>query len=266
MRKLWPLLLMLPVLVCLVLVSSMAAQSLGKNQQRLAAEEVVSFDSQTPVSWLQQFVPDWRPFWDDSRNWTTDFGPAYRDTVLNPSNFLACSPQFALCFHSGPDPYPCHMSPDGRWADCLCTVGNTTNYTLITAILNHDVYVATANTCNADGSRCTQPDQAPVCQYIAGGALNPGADVISTYDHDSVQELIKAVFQGKAGLTKCSKAPYASCMTAPCKLNNNGTANCKCPVFTGEFQLTGKDAQCALGGDLIPSASYNPGIPVKPNN
>ena len=158
------------------------------------------------------------------------------------------------------------MSPDGRWADCVCTVGNATNYTLITAILNHDVYAATASACNADGSRCTQPDQAPVCKYIAGGALNPGADVISTYDHDSVQELIKAVFQGKAGLTKCPKAPYASCMTAPCKLNNNGTADCKCPVFYGEFQLTGKDAQCSLGGDLIPSASYNPGIPVKSHN
>ena len=67
MRKLWSLpAVMLPVLAGFVLVSSMAAQSVVKNQQLLAAEEVVSFDSQTPVSWLQQFVPDWRPFWDDS--------------------------------------------------------------------------------------------------------------------------------------------------------------------------------------------------------
>jgi hypothetical protein len=124
------------------------------------------------------------------------------------------------------------------------------------------VYSATVNTCGADGSLCTQPDQAPVCQYISGGALIPGADVISTYDHDSLEEILKAVFEHKAGLTKCPKGPYAGCMTAPCRLNSDGTANCKCPVFYGEFQLTGKGAQCSLGGDLIPSASYNPSVPI----
>ena len=64
-----------------------------------------------------------------------------------------------------------------------------------------------------------------------GGALIPGANIISTYDHDSLEEIIKAIFEHKAGLKKCPKGPYAACMTAPCKLNNNGTANCKCPVF-----------------------------------
>ena len=127
------------------------------------------------------------------------------------------------------------------------------------------MYNATVSTCGADGALCTQTDQAPVCKYISGGALIPGADVISTYDHDSLEEIIQAVFQHKAGLVRCPKGPYAGCMTAPCKLNDNGTANCKCPVFYGEFQLTGKDAQCSLGGDLIPSASYNPAVPKASN-
>jgi len=256
----------LPVLFVLTGVNPMPAQSAAKDQPRLVAEDDAAFDTEFPVSWLQQFVPDWRPFWDDSKNWTTNYGPAYRDTVLNITNFLACSPQFALCFHSGPPPYPCHISPDGRSANCLCPVQTATNYTLITAILNYSVYTATVNACRADGARCTQTDQAPVCKYLSGGALIPGAEVISTYDHDSLEEIIKAIFQHKAGLKKCRKGPYAACMTAPCKLNDNGTANCKCPVFYGEFQLTGKDAQCSLGGDLIPSASYNPGEPVNTGN
>jgi hypothetical protein len=251
--------LVLPVLAALAVVNPMSAQLAVKDQPPLAVEPDSASATQTPVKWLQQFVPDWRPFWDDSKNWTTNYGPAYRDTTLNITNFLACSPQFALCFHSGPDPYPCHISPDGRSADCLCTVGTSTNYTLITAILNRDVYDATVNVCKADGRKCTQTDQAPVCQYLTGGALIPGADVISTYDHDTLQEIIKAVFEGNAGLKHCPKGPYAGCMTAPCKLNSNGTANCKCPVFYGEFQLTGSNAKCSLGGDLIPSASYNPG-------
>jgi hypothetical protein len=247
------------VLAALTVVNPMSAQSVVKDQQPLASEEGATPDAQSPVRWLQQFVPDWRPFWDDSKNWTTNYGPAYRTTVLNMTNFLACSSQFALCFHSGPDPYPCHISPDGRSADCLCTVGNSTNYTLITAILNHDVYEATVSACKADGRKCNQMNPAPVCQYLPGGALIPGADVISTYDPESLQEIIKAVFEGNAGLKHCPKGPYAGCMTAPCKLNTNGTANCKCPVFYGEFQLTGNNAKCSLGGDLIPSASYNPG-------
>ena len=264
-RLLSLLVFVLPVLAALAVVNPMAAQSVGKNQPRLAAEDDAAFDTQFPVSWLQQFVPDWRPFWDNSKNWTTTYGPAYRDTVLTPSNFLACSPQFALCFHSGPEPNPCHISPDGRSANCLCKVGTSTNYTLMTAILNYSVYTDTVSMCGPDGSLCTQTDQAPVCKYLSGGALIPGADVISTYDHDSLEEIIKAVFEHKVGLVKCPKGPYAGCMTAPCQLNGDGTANCKCPVFYGEFQLTGADAKCSLGGDLIPSASYNPAVP-KPNN
>ena len=61
-----------------------------------------------PLNWKQQFVPDSRLFWDNSLNWTTNYGPAYRDTIQAPSEMLACSTQFALCFHSGAEPYPLH--------------------------------------------------------------------------------------------------------------------------------------------------------------
>lgn len=56
-------------------------------------------------------------------------------------------------------------------------------------------------------------------------------------------------------------------MTAPCELNSDGsTANCKCPVFYGKFQLIGHNAQCSLGGDLVPSASYIPLLDSHPND
>ena len=45
------------------------------------------------------FVPNSQEFWDFSKNWTTNYGPAYRDVVVEArSNFLACTSQFALCF------------------------------------------------------------------------------------------------------------------------------------------------------------------------
>src|SRR5262245_21136110 len=65
------------------------------------------------------FVPDSLEFWDFSKNWTTNYGPAYRDVVLDArTNFLACTSQFALCFHSGPPPLPCKLTEDGRFANC----------------------------------------------------------------------------------------------------------------------------------------------------
>src|SRR5271155_5146492 len=43
------------------------------------------------------FVPNSQEFWDSSKNWPTNFGPAYRDTVTALSNFLPCTGKFALC-------------------------------------------------------------------------------------------------------------------------------------------------------------------------
>ena len=238
------------VLLGFTLAGPMAAQSHSQPQIASGAQSY-------PVDWIQQFVPDSPAFWDNSANWTSNYGPAYRDTLQSPSQMLACSPQFALCFHSGPEPYPCHLSPDGRSANCKCMVLTKTNYALLTAILNYPVYLDTIALCGADGSLCAGVDQAPVCNYLKDGALIPGADVISTFDPDSHDSIVKAL-KGQQAVTVCPKAPYAACMTAPCQLNSDGTANCKCPVFNGKFQLVGAGAQCSLGGDLVPSAAYMP--------
>lgn len=92
----------LAVLVGYGLTSPLAAQSFSSHSQAAPGSGYWS----DPANWLQQFVPDNQLFWDNSKNWPTNYGPAYRDTVGMPSQMLACSEQYALCFHSGPDPYP----------------------------------------------------------------------------------------------------------------------------------------------------------------
>jgi hypothetical protein len=210
------------------------------------------------------FVPNSQSFWDFSKNWTTNYGPAYRDTVLEPSNFLECTGRFALCFHSGAEPLPCKLTKDGRFANCTCTVQDSENYVLITSILNYPVYLDTIDMCGPDGADCRNildreiTQVAPVCEFLRKGRLIPGAQVISTYDPDSSNAIKDAIPPPGVELTNCN-GPFAGCMTAPCKLNKDGTtAQCLCPVFYGNFQLVGEDAQCSLGDDLVPSASYNP--------
>jgi hypothetical protein len=105
------------------------------------------------------------------------------------------------------------------------------------------------------GRKCLKVGSAPVCKALPDGKLIPGADVISTFAPSDISELEDSF----ASDPTCAKAPYAACMSAPCKLNSDGnTASCKCPVFYGRFQLTGSDAQCSLGNNLVPSASYSP--------
>jgi len=231
----------------------------------LWAVTAVSQDAGGVPRGTSPFVPNSQSFWDFSKNWTTNYGPAYRDTVLRGSNFLPCTGQFALCFHSGPEPLPCKMTKDGGFANCTCTVQDGINYVLITSILNHPVYLDTINACGADGANCQIPDTAPVCEYLRNGNLIPGAQVISTYDPDTNKSIQDEIINPSNLLMNCPSdpsappLPFAGCMTAPCKLNKDGTtAQCLCPVFYGNFQLVGEDAQCALGGDLVPSASYNP--------
>jgi|SRR5580658_6420724 hypothetical protein len=214
-----------------------------------------------------QFFPNVQTFWDFSKNWTSNYGPAYRDTVEVPDQLVPCSSQFALCFHSGAQPYPCTLSLDGRSAQCKCTVATETNYTLINAILNYPVYLSTLQACGTDGSNCTTTGSAPVCGFLNGGKLIPGADVISTFDPGTHSDILAAIAEGPSAVTTCNKAPYAACMTAPCQLNKGGsTATCKCPVFYGRFELVGVGAQCSLGGRLVPSASYIPELDDNPNN
>ena len=206
------------------------------------------------------FVPTSQEFWDFSKHWPTNFGPAYRDTVLVPPGFLPCTGKYALCFNSGPEPLPCELTEDGRFADCKCTVQRGLNFVLITGILNYDVYQETVRKCGVDGSGCSGVDTAPVCKAIREGRLIPGADVISTFDPGSKSGLVKLQTNapGKPGMTVCPKAPYAGCMTAPCKTSESGYAECSCPIFWGIFQLSQANAKCDLGDDLVWSAAYDP--------
>lgn len=211
------------------------------------------------------FVPNKPSFWNDSANWTTNYGPAFRDTVLGQSYMVPCTQQYALCFHSGADPLPCDLTPNGKYANCTCTVATSTSYVLITAILNWNVYQDTISTCGADGSQCSTPDSAPVCAELNKGKLIPGSKVISTFDPDSRQEIIDAIASGSGSVTQCDGA-YAACMTAGCKLKKDGNAVCNCPVFHGRFQLIGTDNTCELGGNLVQSAGYTPALdPNLPN-
>src|SRR5271168_1020219 len=133
----------------------------------------------------KHFVPNSQSFWDNSKNWTTNFGPAYRDTVEIPTNFLPCTGQYALCAESGPEPLPCKIDPSGRFAKCKCTLQNGANFVQIGGILNAKVYQDTVNVCGADGSNCAgQPNKAPVCAAMQNGTLIPGADVISDFSSD----------------------------------------------------------------------------------
>src|SRR5262245_61621157 len=176
----------------------------------------------------QSMVPNDLKFWDNSANWTTDYGPAYRDTMEHPDNLVPCSGQFALCFTSGAEPLPCELSKDGRSANCTCTAHTGTNYVLISAILNYEVWLDTVNTCHSDGSLCGATDSAPVCAAIKSGKLIKGADLISTFDTQAQASLVQA-HNGVTPPLVCAKAPYAACMTAPCKQKKGQDPVCNCP-------------------------------------
>lgn len=220
------------------------------------------------------FVPNSFQFWDNPRNWTTIFGPAYADIVLIPPNFLPCrGGPFALCYYSGPSPETCELTTDGRFANCKCFEIPYGKYFVdINAILNHEVYLKTVKQCGKEGRNCPQDNDAPVCQYINQNKLIPGADLISTFSFACVPEL-------GIGSTSCATKPfttYAGCMTAPCKRSDTeGIVNCLCPTFTGPYQVGQDDQSCTLGGDLVWSAAFSPlqeqaqgekTFPIPPNN
>jgi hypothetical protein len=214
------------------------------------------------------FLPDSQEFWDFSENWTTYYGPAYRDTVLEHSEFAPCDGTYAFCFNSGPAPLPCKVTEDGRFANCKCTVQRGLNFVLMTGILNHQVYLDTVAECGFDGSKCAKDvNKASVCKAIKQGNFLPGADVISTYSPSVTSMLIaeQGAAVSKPKLTICPQhqeipvtVRYAGCMTASCKITSPGFAECKCPVFWGAFQLVGTGKACHLGDDLVWSASYDP--------
>jgi hypothetical protein len=256
MARLMRLSIVLSALLGAICAPGSAALSADRSISQLGSGS----DAPGSTWWFRHFVPNSQRFWDDSKHWTTNYGPAYRDTVEGIKNLVPCTGRYALCFHSGPEPLPCELDRSGRFANCKCTVEERINYVLITAILNYKVYLDTIKVCGADGSDCSEPDTAPVCKAIAEGKLIPGADLISTFSTE-VQSDFGTALASAAGtpeVTICPKGPYAACMTAPCRQTRSGDAVCSCPVFWGPFQLTGARANCTLDPGLVNSASYTP--------
>jgi hypothetical protein len=211
----------------------------------------------TPAA-IVHFVPDSHAFWSNPSNWTTSFGPAYADITLASSNFVPCrGGPFALCYYSGPssgsEDLSCTITPDGNYANCQCfDIPYGVYFVDINAILNHAVYEKTIAQCGADGSLCATLNSAPVCANVNQGNLIPGSSIFSTFSFDCVAE-------NGLGLTNCSNAPYAGCMTAPCfKTGKEGIVQCSCPAFNGPYQVGQNDQACTLGNDLVWSAAYAP--------
>ncbi len=227
----------------------------------------VSESESESSSEFDHFVPDSQRFWDFSKHWTTNYGPAYRDTVEGVSNFLPCTGRYALCFSSGPEPLPCTMDQSGRFANCKCTIEKGLNFVTISSILNYEVYLKTIAVCGKDGSKCaTEIDKAPVCHYLRHGKLIPGAEIFSTFSpqlKNSHSDALSAE-PAKSKITLCPKGPYVGCMTAPCQVKGK-FAECSCPVFWGPFQLVRENAQCRLDDDHVWSASYSPALDTSTN-
>jgi len=212
--------------------------------------------------------------------WTTKYGPAAANIVLSKSNFLACSsPSYALCYYSGPpssDPnvqsLPCTVSPtDPSVADCRCPVESGASYVDINSIRNTEAYIETIRTCGITGALCKNMENeksgtalltAPVCDYLQASAngtpMEPKSEVISTFSTVQISGY-------HLGQTDCATpATYAGCMTASCTYeldaNNNktGFAQCKCPLYTGPYQVGQNRASCDAGSGYVWSAAFAP--------
>jgi hypothetical protein len=194
------------------------------------------------------FVPNSHPFWSDPANWTTSYGPAYANIVLDDTNFVPCrGGPYALCYYSGPDTQEedlsCKLTPNGLYANCNCyDIPYGVYFVDINAILNHSVYEQTIAQCGIDGANCQTINSAPVCQSVNNGTLIPNAKMFSTFSFDCVPT-------NGIGQTSCGAASYAGCMTAPCTgTDTPGIVNCSCPTFTGLIRLarTNSHARSAI--------------------
>jgi hypothetical protein len=197
---------------------------------------------------------------------TTPYGPPWADVVTEKSNFVECKgASIALCYYSGPGPTaPCTVDGLGI-ANCTCfEIPSGQPYLVdINAILNLDVYLKTVARCGKNGSKCRPAGsiEAPVCQAINNNTLIPGADLISTFSLYLEKQI-------PVHPTTCATpAPYAGCMTAPCKRTGKTDPNtglplvqCGCPTFTGPYQVGTQVSQdqCVLNGNYIWSAAYQP--------
>lgn len=230
--------------------------------------------------------------------WTTEYGPAAANIVLSPTNFLACSStSYALCYYSGPDaapkkkrgvaalpPLPCTVSSeDANIADCRCYAESGNSYVDIHSIRNTEAYIETVRVCGLNGEKCrnlvsdelpgriasatgaTPPTlpTAPVCDYLQADAsgkapMAPDAELVSTFS------FARAKSYGVQQTDCPNAAPYAGCMTASCTVERDakgkptGFANCRCPIYTGPYQIGQAGASCSAGDGNVWSAAYAP--------
>jgi hypothetical protein len=237
------------MLAAAIVASSLVFPAPGVQAQRDASKVPGPLHSQRSAPNLLHDTRDPQKFW------TTPDGPQYANIIIESTNFLPCrGGPFALCYYSGPAPFPCTIDEDGRFATCKCldvTYGNY--YVDINAILDHAVYQQTVKVCSVDGSGCSCPEKdddgkcipapvntAPVCNYINQQKLIPGADRISTFSFDCAAE-------APIGQTQCEPGTYAGCMTAPCQeTGEEGTVACRCPLYDGPFEVGMDNQMCSL--------------------
>ncbi|MCG6941501.1 MAG: hypothetical protein LJE69_09650 [Thiohalocapsa sp.] len=226
---------------------------------------------------------------------TTPYGPAAADIALYPSNFVPCfGGPIALCYYSGPasDSAPetgppnlsCEVSDDPNFSNCKCIEMPLGPYYVdINGILDEQVYLDTVRVCGETGANCqSQPNMAPVCAAIQSKQLLADADPAPDYISTFTPALDAAKIPGYAiGQTNCASAPYAGCMTAPCKRLSEQKVPlcdgcdeeayidvCTCPNYTGPYQVGQANADCNIAGDApaddpgknIWSAAYNPTV------
>jgi hypothetical protein len=73
----------------------------------------------TPV----HFMPNSHAFWSNQQHWTTSYGPAYADILLQPSNFVPCPARplramLLLGTEFRLEDLSCTLTPDGKYANC----------------------------------------------------------------------------------------------------------------------------------------------------
>jgi hypothetical protein len=208
------------------------------------------------------------------------------------------STSYALCYYSGPDAapkkkrgvaalpaLPCNISGDDPdIADCRCYAESGTSYVDIHSIRNTEAYIETIRACGMNGEKCrnlasdelpgrvlaltgaTPPTlpTAPVCGYLQADAsgkapMAPDAELVSTFS------FARAKSYGVAQ-TDCTSAaaPYAGCMTASCTFERDakgkptGFATCRCPIYSGPYQVGQAGVSCDAGSGNVWSAAYTP--------
>jgi hypothetical protein len=188
---------------------------------------------------------------------TTEYGPAWADVALTPSDFLPCFGPYALCYYAN-----CPVAEDGRVSACECFEWFGPNFVLMTSILNAESYQETIEQCTDDPASCQQTNGAPVCRDVNRGVFYSDASRVSTFG------FYRAPIE-PIGSTDCSEepGPYAGCMTAPCAgptmSNSDGTISitCECPIYDGPYQI-GQSGETCDTSPTVWSAAYNPNLPL----